>query len=107
MSYELEICPKCQKEGVSPWAWLYASWPFHARCKNCGAKLRARVVKLSFMQSILFDAFIPVAFLSLLYFAGKLGGVLGFWVGGTGVCALIILLLLPVYYSKLEVTPEE
>jgi hypothetical protein len=39
----MELCPKCEGRGVSPWGKLFAHSPSSTRCSNCGAKLRIRL----------------------------------------------------------------
>jgi len=104
MKSELEVCPKCPKEGVSPWAPLFASWPFYARCKNCRARLRVRIPH---WQNILAQILSQIAFWALLLFGLVQGGLYGLIVGGIlGVVVGLLIALVPGFFSKLEALPE-
>lgn len=104
MKHDLEICPKCQGAGVSPWAPLFASWPFHARCRNCGTKLRVRVPH---WQNALAQILAQAAFWALLLFGLVNGGVAGLLFGGlTGTAVGLLIALIPGFFSKLEPLPE-
>jgi hypothetical protein len=104
MNSELERCPKCHREGVSPWALLYAAWPFHTRCRNCGARLRA---KIPHWQNILSQILAQAAFWALLLFGAVRGGLQGILAGGAvGIVVSVFIVLIPVFFSKLEALPE-
>lgn len=104
MKSELEVCPKCEKEGVSPWAPFFASWPFYARCKSCGARLRVRIPH---WQNILAQIFSQLAFWALLLYGAVQGGFLGIVVGGIiGIIVGLVIALIPGFFSKLEALPE-
>lgn len=99
MKDDLENCPKCQTPGVSPWA-FFAAWPFSARCKNCGVRLRA---KIPHWQNILAQILSQVAFWASLLFgitAGLggivLGAIVGVILGG-------LIIMFPCFFAKLEV----
>jgi hypothetical protein len=101
MKGELENCPNCQTPGVSPWA-FFASWPFSVRCKNCGARLRA---KIPHWQNILAQILGQGAFWTVFLFgitAGSGGIVVGALIGAV-MGALII--MVPCFFAKLEVLP--
>lgn len=104
MKPDLEVCPKCQEEGVSPWAPLYASWPFRARCENCGARLRVRIPH---WQNILAQIVSQLAFWVLLLYGLVNGGGPGLIVGGAiGIVVGFSIALIPGFFSRLEALPE-
>jgi len=103
MKLDLEVCPKCQEEGVSPWAPLYASWPFRARCENCGARLRVRIPH---WQNILAQIVCPLAFWALLLYGLVSGGSPGLIVGGAIGIVGFSIALIPGFFSRLEALPE-
>lgn len=104
MKSDFEVCPKCEKEGVSPWAPLFASWPFYARCKSCGARLRT---KIPHWQNALAQILSQFAFWVLLIYGAIQGGSLGILVGGIlGALVGLVIALIPGFFSKLEALPE-
>ena len=99
MKNELENCPKCQTPGISPWA-FFAAWPFSARCKNCGVRLR---VKIPHWQNILAQIFSQVAFWAALLF-GITAGFGGIVIGAlVGVVLGVLIIMVPCFFAKLEV----
>jgi branched-subunit amino acid ABC-type transport system permease component len=100
---KLTECPECHAPGVSPWTAFLASWPFSARCKNCGAALRT---KIPTWQNVLVQVIGQVVFWATLLYgisSGWGGAIAGFIVGA--VLALLIATI-PGYFAKLEVTKK-
>ena len=99
MKSEPETCPKCQTPGISPWAFLVA-WPFSARCKNCGARLRA---KIPHWQNIIAQILGQVAFWTAFLF-GITAGLEGIVVGAlVGIVLCVLIIMVPCFFAKLEV----
>ena len=99
MKSELENCPKCQTPGISAWA-FFAAWPFSARCKNCGVRLRT---KIPHWQNILAQILCQVAFWAALLF-GITVGLGGIVIGGlVGVVLGVLIIMVPCFFAKLEV----
>ena len=100
MKSKLESCPKCRTPGISSWA-FFAAWPFSARCKNCGVRLRA---KIPHWQNILAQILSQVAFWAALLF-GFTAGLGGIVVGTVGAVLSVLIIMVPYLFSKLEALP--
>lgn len=97
-----EVCPKCGARGVSSLAKAFAVWPFSARCKNCGEKLR---VRMPYWQNVLIQLLSQAVFWTVLI-VGIMSGagvVIGFALGA--VLALLIAVV-PGRFAKLEVVSK-
>lgn len=55
-------CPKCQNYAFPLWVKVYAMWPFTARCRNCGAKVRLKIPR---WQNVLVQILAQFAFWSV------------------------------------------
>jgi hypothetical protein len=89
-------CEACNSSGISSWAWLYAGWPFYARCRNCRARYRAR------SKSLLLELFTE-PFGVLLIVGGLYKSSIGPLYVGTLVLVLgLVVLLAPHYFGRLD-----
>ena len=90
-----ENCPICNEETISPWAWLYAHWPFYVICSKCNTKLRASVKRSHDVLAQIMAQFIFWAFL--------LWGLNGnYWLIPVGISLCIFTMILPSYFSDLK-----
>ena len=94
------MCPECNTSGISQWAPFFANWPFSARCKNCGARLR---VKIPHWQNVLVQVLGQIAF-----WGASLYGITAGW-GGVipgaivGIIIALLIAMIPGCFAKLEV----
>ena len=98
MNAAKETCPNCKRNGISAWAWLFATWPAYAKCSYCNTKTRLRISPWLNMLAQLFGG--------ILLVMGIIAGVNGNYLGGAaGIILGFTSYFLPLFFGKLEVVP--
>ena len=89
-----DICPVCEKEGVSSWAWLYAHWPVYAQCGACKARFRIKIPMWQLMLSQ------TAAFFIILgsFIKGISGEVV---IASIGFAVGMLIMIIPAYFGRL------
>jgi hypothetical protein len=100
----VDHCPKCHSLSISALSKCLAFWPFAARCRSCGSRLRSRI---PLWQNLLIQILGQLAFWTAVIVgaetAGGRGIALGVLIGG-----LIVFLLaaIPACAARLEAVPK-
>jgi hypothetical protein len=99
----MNSCPRCQTKSLSQWAKFFAVWPFSTRCKNCGARLRA---KIPYWQNVAAQVLAQIVFWTILIVGiGKGAG--GIAIGAIVGAALgMLIAMIPGRFAKLEETKK-
>ncbi|MDH3786962.1 MAG: hypothetical protein OES53_00220 [Xanthomonadales bacterium] len=94
-------CPNCHNYTFPMWIKVFAMWPFMARCKNCGCKVRLKIPR---WQNILFQILGQLAFWSILLAGLTAGGGNILVAASAGAVIALLIAIAPGIFAGLEAT---
>jgi len=94
-----KVCPACKNATFPVRKRIFATWPFHAKCRKCGARIR---LDIPFWQNFTAQVTGQIVFWSVLVTAID-AGIQNLILGGSlGAVLALAIVLIPGFFAELK-----